>query len=389
MASQEADRQLALRREDSKTSHRSSISDIRSDADPLNPFEDPVPPSPLEDEDGHLEATPRATDASHRPLSLQPSFQLRPDDSQRRSVSQRYSRQSSPSSRREALRASPSPQPNDTSNRDSSLYAASVAPRRMTSNASTVTMPRPASPYRGTNGPSHPYAMHPQDVGLGRTISNATSTTTGTVPRFYNGPSRPTHAYGSHAQDTAGEDDLSTPMVPLGFVTRGSDRYQRRLGPEGEDADDFIGPEGYTEQLPPYTRYPNDLPPKDSPVESPPSATSQRNPFSDSHVALNLSPTQETQDESSIPRAGPAGQVEMANEESPSADVGGHFKESFKRKSKKLIFGRVPLWYMVVIVVLVLVIVIGVIAGAVGRHRQTHPHPEPDHGPPPDTTVAA
>ena len=29
-----------------------------------------------------------------------------------------------------------------------------------------------------------------------------------------------------------------------------------------EDADDLIGPDGYTEQLPPYTRYANGIPPK-------------------------------------------------------------------------------------------------------------------------------
>jgi hypothetical protein len=35
-----------------------------------------------------------------------------------------------------------------------------------------------------------------------------------------------------------------------------ADPYQRRLGPEGEEAADLIGPDGHTEQLPPYTRYP-------------------------------------------------------------------------------------------------------------------------------------
>lgn len=37
-----------------------------------------------------------------------------------------------------------------------------------------------------------------------------------------------------------------------------TDRYQRRIGPDGEEAADLIGPDGHTEQLPPYSRYPDE-----------------------------------------------------------------------------------------------------------------------------------
>lgn len=48
--------------------------------------------------------------------------------------------------------------------------------------------------------------------------------------------------------------------VHVGFPGLGQN-YTRRLGPDGEDQD-LIGEDGHTEQLPPYTRYPEDAPEK-------------------------------------------------------------------------------------------------------------------------------
>jgi hypothetical protein len=45
--------------------------------------------------------------------------------------------------------------------------------------------------------------------------------------------------------------------IPVGFPGM-SGRYQRRLGPDGEEVADIVGPDGHTEQLPPYTRYPDE-----------------------------------------------------------------------------------------------------------------------------------
>jgi hypothetical protein len=48
--------------------------------------------------------------------------------------------------------------------------------------------------------------------------------------------------------------------VPVGFPGLGGG-YTRRIGPDGEDQD-LIGADGHTEQLPPYSRYPEDGPEK-------------------------------------------------------------------------------------------------------------------------------
>jgi hypothetical protein len=118
---------------------------------------------------------------------------------------------------------------------------------------------RPESPYRGPSGPSFPYQMYTQNVRTSRTPSMATTTTT-TSDQPYTGPSGPTHPYNLYPQNTVPEENSQrtvAPAIPVGFSSA-PDSYQRRLGPDGEEMADMIGPDGHTEQLPPYTRYPDE-----------------------------------------------------------------------------------------------------------------------------------
>ncbi|KAI0112476.1 hypothetical protein GGR51DRAFT_568572 [Nemania sp. FL0031] len=118
-------------------------------------------------------------------------------------------------------------------------------------------------PYEGPSGPSHPYQMYPQDVRLARTASLATTSTAPISERSYNGPRRPAHPYGIYSQNVGTSDDSTSDRsaqagINVGFPGTGGGDYQRRLGPDGEEAADLIGPDGHTEQLPPYTRYPTE-----------------------------------------------------------------------------------------------------------------------------------
>jgi hypothetical protein len=111
---------------------------------------------------------------------------------------------------------------------------------------------RPESPYQGPTGPSHPYHMYPQNTRLARTASLATTSTN----------PGPTHPYGMYPQNTVPEsesmhDAMPSSRIPIGFPGH-EVNYQRRLGPDGEEAADIIGPLGHTEQLPPYTKYPEE-----------------------------------------------------------------------------------------------------------------------------------
>lgn len=120
---------------------------------------------------------------------------------------------------------------------------------------------RAESPYQGPAGPSHPYQMYPQESRVARTASVATSSTAPPMTeRSYAGPSGPTHPYGMYPQNIVSEEsghESPAAPVPVGFPGL-NNNYQRRLGPDGEEIADIIGPDGHTEQLPPYTKYPDE-----------------------------------------------------------------------------------------------------------------------------------
>lgn len=122
------------------------------------------------------------------------------------------------------------------------------------SSASTPDI-RLEGPYQGPSGPSHPYQMYPQSVRVERTMSVTTSSTEPISETSYAGPRGPAHPYGMYTQTTAADVSHVAPVPNFQGVP---DQYQRRLGPEGEDIADIIGPDGHTEQLPPYTRYPDE-----------------------------------------------------------------------------------------------------------------------------------
>ena len=267
--------------------------------------------------------------------------------------------------------------------------------RREPSDASTSFIPRAQSPYQGTTGPSHPYALYNQDQdnGVSRAPSNATVPISRTPLQNYSGSSGPSHPYGMYAQNTVSGEDLTTTTLPLrppAAAMGPAQIYQRRMGPDGEDADDLIGPDGHTEQLPPYSKYPNDLPPKEridipEPVASPVQRTLQ-----DSQETLNNSPAGYAEDRSlmihpghagnsaervtlSHSLMGPGSSTQLASPPpgiKPSTDDSGHFKEAVAARSKRRILcGILPTWLLVVIIAAIIIVLIGATVGGVLRHE--------------------
>lgn len=154
-------------------------------------------------------------------------------------------------------------------NRDS---VRSAMAHRSLSSSSFAGSQSPASPHEG---PSHPYAMYPQALSMSRTPSVATNSTR---PLSLLSASRgPSHPYDSYSQ-TVQQDGVPVQNgIQVGFPGA-NNTYLRRVGPEGEEQD-IIGADGHAEQLPPYSRYPeevhlksvNALPPineSSSPVQS-------------------------------------------------------------------------------------------------------------------------
>lgn len=127
---------------------------------------------------------------------------------------------------------------------------------RMSSVSSASSPFIPAEgPYQGPSGPSHPYGVYVQNAGLARTMSIATASTAPIPESSFAGPQAPTHPYGMYHQGTVEGMAVDPAAIPVGFAGRGN-QYQRRHGPDGEEIADMVGPDGHTEQLPPYSREP-------------------------------------------------------------------------------------------------------------------------------------
>ena len=276
-------------------------------------------------------------------------------------------------------------------------YDSSGSIHRRLSNASTSFIPRAQSPYRGPMGPSHQHESYSQDQekGIGRAPSSVTPTTR-MSSQNYSGPSGPSHPYGMYAQNTVSEEDLVPNNVPIQNVpipdAEPTQPYRRRQGPDGEEADDLIGPDGHTEQLPPYTKYPNDIPPKERIAIPQRASNSLERSFEDSQETTNQSPTGSAESRSLVSHGTntelspePAHHTQTFSEprdithvSSPQtrlntlADEGGNFKEARVTKGKRQICCLVPLWLLIsVILVVAVVVIVGGTVGGVLRHKQS------------------
>jgi len=206
--------------------------------------------------------------------------------------------------------------------------------------------------------------MYPQ---VTRNSSVTTASTVRPAERPFVGGAGPEHPYAMYPQNTVAEEEdtsLPVPGLPVGFPGMGQN-YQRRLRQEGEDVADIIGPDGHTEQLPPYSRYPDYAAAKSGVVEpasaldvpdatvsadppmSPQSRMSSRTMFSETNVELNT-----------------------AAARTADNDASGSFKERLKKKGKRRVCCGIPLWVFGLFLFVLLGIVIGgVIGGVVGSQR--------------------
>lgn len=107
-------------------------------------------------------------------------------------------------------------------------------------------------PYDGPSGPSHPYQMYPQRAMSVSTISAGTPAPDGP----YTGSRGPAHPYGLYPQGAPTVDVAHLDNIPVGFSGL-PNAFPRRLGLAGDEAGSVAGSVAYSEQLPPYTRYPD------------------------------------------------------------------------------------------------------------------------------------
>lgn len=255
---------------------------------------------------------------------------------------------------------------------------------RSISSGSNNYYARSGSPAMASFGPSHPYSMYPQGTVLNSPTSMATST------RPYDRASMavdgPAHPYGMYPQGVGEEDDLDddeamAPAAPVGFPGLGQS-YQRRRGPEGEEQD-IVGEDGHAEQLPPYTRYPEDGPEK-MPLLSVPLPLHSRGPVAGTDPGMPLMHEQSRPSPQSMsdatnihqaPEAVPMlERMETSTDFESSTGRRSWNEKSWREKKKTRICG-VPFWWIVLgagVCVFVTVVLGGAIGGILSVQKKHH-----------------
>ena len=254
-----------------------------------------------------------------------------------------------------------------------------LSARRSVSSASSHHYAGTESPRFGSGGPSHPYSMYPQGTMV-RTPSTATASTA-RPQRHSSSRYRPQHPYGLYTQgvgdDLDDEHGTTQNPVPVGFLGLGHS-FQRRRGPDGEEQD-IVGDFGHAEQLPPYTRYPEDGPEKAAllGVPNPPSALLTRAPVlgTDPTMPLMHTPVQQTQqsmmDESNLNRQpstmsrSSTLQASEGNSPSNSLKEQKSWGEKSWKEKRKTRFCGIPFWYFL-LAAGVLAFIVAIIGGVIG-----------------------
>ncbi|KAI1777101.1 hypothetical protein F4818DRAFT_457064 [Hypoxylon cercidicola] len=282
-----------------------------------------------------------------------------------------------------------------------------ISRSRTSSPSRTSPFVDPEEPYEGPSGPSHPYQMYPQNVRVARTASVATTSTAPVSERSYNGPRGPAHPYGMYPQNTVPEADgmvsrTAQDEIGVGFPGA-TDNYQRRIGPDGEDVADLIGPDGHTEQLPPYTRYPEETynrkamgletpqPAPAQPIQPLPAqpmlaipgtggiGMATRNPEFASTEDLNrINSPQSRQSVRSFTSEGSSRTLNNSSQSATNEMDEKKPEKEWRTTAKRRVWGIVPCWAIVLagIVLVLMGIILGAVIGtSLNRHGRKGPPP--------------
>ena len=215
---------------------------------------------------------------------------------------------------------------------------------------------RAQSPYRGPSGPSHPYGMYPQGSGSESNIQP--------MHHPFEGSNGPEHPYSMYPQNTVTEEDDN--MMPVaGMPQIGFPGMRQNAGRRPHhDVGDIVGMDGHVEHLPPYTRYPDDVTPKQRPAPAvlpletrsvPPDAVQSTEPMELSTQTPQTLSREESREDTAL--------LLSPEDEKPKT-----FKEKAKQRGRKRVryCCGLPLWMVVLVVtVMLLSAAVGGIIGAI------------------------
>ena len=264
--------------------------------------------------------------------------------------------------------------------------------QRNQSVSSRFSMPRALSPYTGATGPSHPYGMYPQ-VGVSRSPSVGSTSTVRQNDRPLGESNGPQHPYAMYPQNVV-DEGIDDDVIPVGFPGH-NPPYQPPMGRRDDDVGDIIGPDGHTEPLPPYSRYPTGVVPKPPGEETTTdiNTPSEEQQLNSTSRDVREAPISETSSRALVPEQG--GNNERNDEEQRAVPATGvmAFEEKLKRKGKQTACCGLPVWTLVLVATVMLIggSIGGAIGGILGQKKAAESERDSNRQPagPPIVTVTA
>lgn len=260
--------------------------------------------------------------------------------------------------------------------------------QRNQSVSSRFSIPRAMSPYTGATGPSHPYAMYPQ-VGVSRTPSVGSTSTIRQHDRPLGESTGPQHPYAMYPQNVV-EEGMDDIVIPVGFPGH-NQTYQPTPGRRDDDVADIIGPDGHTEPLPPYSRYPTGVVPKPPGAET---MTDMNPPPENQHLhSVSRDPPPVSEISSTPLATDSTGNTQRDGDHRPPVTGVMAFEEKLKRKGKQTACCGLPIWTLVLVATVLLIggSIGGVIGGVVGTKKaaEAQQHAQAQSSSPPIVTITA
>lgn len=230
-----------------------------------------------------------------------------------------------------------------------------------------------------SSGPSYQYGMYPQGLGVSRAESIAsTSTSHPSRDSVRRGPLHPYSLYQQNVTHSIGTGSATTSLR----APRSEPDETAQLRAHGDQ--ESIRPDDHSEQLPAYTRYPDELHTKIA-AGPPLTPTSHLSMASEMEERTRFGPYAY-----GVATGVPAAVYNQSSGEAPDAFAGGEKTELPSKRSRFLgatICGFIPVWTIclaVAVVALIAIICGGVIGSFISKHPK-HLHPL---GPPNSTSAS-
>lgn len=199
--------------------------------------------------------------------------------------------------------------------------------------------------------------MYPQAT---RVSSVASEATLRPIDRPFVPGGGPEHPYGMYQQNTVPEEEDDTQLnIPLGFPSLGQSS-QSGSNSSGDEVGDIVGSDGHIEQLPPYSRYADNVIAKgDMARINPPPVD-----ISDASSSSAVVPP--------VPASSSSIELTPIGPDAPSDEVARKEGLTQQKRNRRMCFG-IPFWTFVIIVAIVIVAALlgGVIGGVVGTKKGT------------------